>query len=494
MFSRFTTLAMLASSQLVQGMLPIHVTGDRFILPTENNEADENTVFFIKGVDYQPGGSSGYTSSSGTDLLSDPAICARDAFVFQQLGINTIRIYSLNPDVNHDKCMTILNNAGIYVILDVNTSEYGQNLDRSNPSGTYTSDYLKHVFEFIEAFKNYPNVIGFFSGNEIINDDSDYASIDPPYIRAVQRDMKEYIAKNSNRTIPVGYSAADNTDLRGPTFEYLQCTVVNGTYMNTLDVSKSDFFGLNTYEWCSGVSDWSTSGYDVLNSTFTNGSIPAIFSEFGCNTVSPRTFDEISDGLYSGLINTFSGGFVYEYSEEANEYGLVEIDSDGNIQYKDDFDNLQSQYQNVSLPTIYESSVTSFNYTCNSTQITDDYSDFGVDNFEIPDQPSAIASMISNGINATNVGKILTDYDAPTTFNYTIKDSDGNLVSATITYAASNKINDFGTTVSSTSSQATSSSSSSSSSTSSSKSKGGASVPAVPSAFVVIAGIISSLL
>lgn len=223
-------LSALISSSLVDALLPIHTKGGRFIQPSSpKNDASDNTVFFVRGIDYQPGGSSSYSSKSGKDALTDEELCARDAFVFQQLGINTIRIYSLNPDLNHDKCMTILNNAGIYVILDVNSGEWGESLNRADPSGSYKDYYLERVFKFIEAFKNYPNVIGFFSGNEIINDDEDYAEIDPPYIRAVQRDMKQYIEKHSNRSIPVGYSAADNVDLRVATYDYLQCNSLNGS-------------------------------------------------------------------------------------------------------------------------------------------------------------------------------------------------------------------------------------------------------------------------
>lgn len=272
--------ALTAAPSLVSAMFPIHIKNYRFIKPSSATNSDaDNEIFFVKGVDYQPGGSSGYDADSDADILSDPEICARDAFTFQQLGINTVRIYSLNPDLNHDKCMTILNDAGIYAILDVNSGNYGENLNRADPSGTYDSLYLSRVFKFIDAFKNYPNVLGFFSGNEVINDEEDYAKIDPPYIRAVQRDMKQYIAKHANRSIPVGYSAADNTELRLATFEYLQCNSLDGKKVNDdLDVSRSDFFGLNTYGWCSGISDWQSSGYDILNSTFDDAVIPLIFS------------------------------------------------------------------------------------------------------------------------------------------------------------------------------------------------------------------------
>lgn len=467
-------LLALAATNTAQALLPIHIKDYRFIKPaTPNNTASENEIFFVKGIDYQPGGSSAYDGNSGKDVLSDADVCARDAYVFQQLGINTIRVYTLNPDVNHDECMTILNDAGIYVILDVNSGNYGENLNRADPWGTYNAQYLSRVFRFIDAFKNYPNVLGFFSGNEVINDEDNYANIDPQYIRAVQRDMKQYIAKHSNRTIPVGYSAADNTDLRLPTLNYLQCNSLNGQNVSVaLNESRADFFGLNTYEWCSGTSDWQSSGYDVLNSSFANASIPLIFSEYGCNKNLPRTFDEVSKGLYGGLKNTFSGGLVYEYAEEANHYGLVDIDDDDNsVTYKQDFENLQKQYESLSLPTTKEANVTEHKIVlCNSTLITSEYEDFGVNNFTIPSQPDDIASMIKYGVNGTNVGKLLTNYTLPKASNYTIKNVNGTEQDGVIAYNSSNALNSLYTPTSSASSSTSSSSSSSSTITSSSES------------------------
>lgn len=42
--------------------------------------------FFLKGVDYQPGGSSAVTEDA--DPLSNPDTCARDIILFQELNIN----------------------------------------------------------------------------------------------------------------------------------------------------------------------------------------------------------------------------------------------------------------------------------------------------------------------------------------------------------------------------------------------------------------------
>ncbi|AET40620.1 putative 1,3-beta-glucanosyltransferase Ecym_6238 [Eremothecium cymbalariae DBVPG len=498
--SRVVLLLSLLSTELVFGMLPIHIKGYRFIKPASpDNEPSSNKVFYVKGLDYQPGGSSGYNPESDEDVLTDEGKCARDVAVFQQIGINTIRIYSLNPDLNHDKCMTILNNAGIYVILDVNSGNYGEHLNRADPEGSYNAQYLSRVFKFIDAFKNYPNVLGFFAGNEVINDQENYETTTPPYIRALQRDMKQYIAKHADRHIPVGYSAADIEELRIPTLEYLQCNSLSGSTVDSkLEESKSDFFGLNTYEWCSG-STWTQSGYDKLNSSLSDPGIPLIFSEYGCNTRTPRTFEEVSDGLYAGLTD-LSGGLVYEYSNEQNNYGLVDVDTSGNIKFRDDLVNLKNQYNKLSLPDITEEDVQNITAVeCSASKISSVSSNFGTKNFTIPAQPSEIESLINEGAKGSNTGSILSDYTAPTSASYTILDTDGNKVDATITYDSANFQNKLGTSVSitintSSASSTKSTSSSAASSTGSSKNEAVVGVPVYGGFTAGLIALIASLL
>jgi hypothetical protein len=89
-------------------------------------------------------------------------------------------VYNVNPTTNHDDCMSIFNEAGIYVIIDVNTPQ--EALDRSAPATSYTADYVKFIFSQVENFKGYPNLLAFFAGNEIIND-LPSAAANPPYIR-----------------------------------------------------------------------------------------------------------------------------------------------------------------------------------------------------------------------------------------------------------------------------------------------------------------------
>lgn len=157
----------------------------------------------------------------------------------QQLGVNTIRVYNLSPDLNHDACVSIFNAAGMYMIIDVNSGQSGEYIDRSDPSSTYTKEYMNHIFAVVEAFWDYPNLLGFFAGNEILNEDSDKSA--PAYIRAVVRDLKEYISLHAPRDVPVGYSAADVATMLKDTWGYLGCSLENSTF------SRMDFFGLNDY-------------------------------------------------------------------------------------------------------------------------------------------------------------------------------------------------------------------------------------------------------
>jgi Glucanosyltransferase len=57
--------------------------------------------------------------------------------------------------------------------------------------------------------------------------------------------MKAYIAKQSKRTIPVGYSAADVSSNRLPLAEYLNCGA---------DAERGDFYAFNNYAWCGNSS------------------------------------------------------------------------------------------------------------------------------------------------------------------------------------------------------------------------------------------------
>ena len=88
-------------------MPTLEVQGNQFVNPKTGN------VFQIAGMAYQIGGSAGYDPSHGKDPLSNGEVCKRDAALLQSVGVNTIRVYNLDPNLNHDECVTVFNNAGM---------------------------------------------------------------------------------------------------------------------------------------------------------------------------------------------------------------------------------------------------------------------------------------------------------------------------------------------------------------------------------------------
>jgi len=262
--------------------------------------------FYMRGIDYQPGG-----SSANLDPLSDTTVCQRDIKKFQELGVNTIRVYAVDNSKDHTQCMQALNDAGIYLVLDVNNPLYS--INRAKPAPSYNEVYLQSVFAVIDEFQKYDNTLAFFSGNEVINHDAGSTQA-APYVKAVTRDMRQYIRNRSYRTIPVGYSAADVSDNRMQSAHYFNC----GT-----DDERSDFFAFNDYSWCS-PSSFTESGWNVKVQNFTGYGLPIFLSEWGCTT-NGRDFSELSALMSSDMTGVYSGGLMYEYSNEENNYGVVDL-------------------------------------------------------------------------------------------------------------------------------------------------------------------------
>jgi hypothetical protein len=202
--------------------------------------------------------------SAGKDPLADINACNRDIALFTQLGINAIRVYTVDNSANHDDCMASLSNAGIYVALDVNNPNYS--LNRESPDAirrSYNEVYLQSVFSTIDSFAKYDNTLMFFSGNEVISLNETWAA---PYIKAVIRDMKQYIKSRNYRSIPVGYSATDTPDTNIQIANYVNCGPDN---------VRGDFTAFNDYSWC-GPQDFATSSWANKTKSFQNYSIPLL--------------------------------------------------------------------------------------------------------------------------------------------------------------------------------------------------------------------------
>ncbi|RYO74979.1 hypothetical protein DL766_009098 [Monosporascus sp. MC13-8B] len=287
--------------------------------------------FYVRGIDYQPGG-----SSKNIDPLADTNICGRDIPKFRELGVNTIRVYSVDNHRDHTECMNMLNDAGIYLVLDVNSPSYSIRRDRPAPS--YNAEYLQAVFATIDEFQKYDNTLAFFSGNEVINHDEG-STRTAPYVKATTRDMRQYIVERGYRRIPVGYSAADVSDNRMQTAHYFNC----GS-----EFERSDFFAFNDYSWCS-PSNFRTAGWDQKVRNFTGYGLPIFLSEWGCIT-NGRDFREMEALMSDDMTSVYSGGLMYEYSMEENNYGIVELDG-GSVEELDEFSEMASAFSQYPAPT-----------------------------------------------------------------------------------------------------------------------------------------------
>ncbi|KAF2865530.1 Glucanosyltransferase-domain-containing protein [Massariosphaeria phaeospora] len=306
-----------------RAIAPVTVKGNAFFAGDQR--------FYVRGVDYQPGG-----EADAKDPIADAANCKRDLEKFKDLGVNTIRVYTVDNTANHDECMNALADAGIYLALDVNTPKYS--INRLEPEISYNKVYLQSLFATIDAFAKYDNTLLFFSGNEVINDDATTSCA--PFVKATTRDMKSYINARNYRKIPVGYSAADVDSNRIEMADYMNCGP---------DAIRSDFFAFNDYSWCS-PSSFKTSGWDKKVETFKDYSLPLFLSEFGC-IKNPRDFGEIEALYGDDMTAVYSGGLVYEYSvEKEPKYGLVTIDGDSRTE-TEDFQLLKAAFAKSKAPT-----------------------------------------------------------------------------------------------------------------------------------------------
>jgi hypothetical protein len=246
-----------------------------------------------------------------TDPLADEAGCKRDVPLLQGLGANVVRVYAINASSDHSACMKLLDDAGIYVIQDL--SNPSSSINRDKPE--WTTDLFTQYAAVVDALAPYSNLLGFFAGNEVSNDLNNTEA--SAYVKAAVRDMKAYIKTKNYRPIGVGYATNDNADIRLNLADYFNC----GDATDAID-----FWGYNIYSWC-GDSSYTLSGYDQRTLEFQNYTVPAFFAEYGCNTVRPRKFTEVEAIYGENMTEVWSGGIMYMYFQETNDFGKWPLQS-----------------------------------------------------------------------------------------------------------------------------------------------------------------------
>ncbi|KAL4802524.1 Glucanosyltransferase-domain-containing protein [Aspergillus unguis] len=344
---KFALVAAAAAALLGQALAdvdPIIIKGSKFFY------SSNNTQFYIRGVayqqDYSTNSSSSSSSSDYKDPLADETACARDIPVLQDLNTNTIRVYALDPTKNHTTCMNALADAGIYVIADL--SDPTDSIDRSDPR--WEVSLYERYTSVIDAMAGFSNTLGFFAGNEVSN--TVKTTDASAFVKAAVRDMKSYIkSKNYRSGLGVGYATNDDSNIR----------VAMADYFNCLEEDEGiDFWGYNIYSWC-GDSSYTKSGYDVRTEEFSNYSVPVFFAEYGCNDVQPRPFTEIKALFGDKMNDVWSGGIVYMYFQEANDYGLVSVVDSTSVSTMADYKSYSSEINAVSVTGTNKASYTPTN-------------------------------------------------------------------------------------------------------------------------------------
>ncbi|KAG0670187.1 1,3-beta-glucanosyltransferase gas1 [Pichia californica] len=310
----------------------IEVVGNKFFY------ANNGSQFYIRGVAYQKDVSSS-DNTTFVDPLADEETCKRDIPYLTDLNTNVIRVYALDADADHDACMSLLQDAGIYVIADL--AEPTLAISTIDPS--WDLELYDRYTSIIDMMQGYDNVLGFFAGNEVITNSTNTNAA--PFVKAAIRDMKSYISDKGYRDIPVGYSANDDSDTRVSSADYFDCGD---------DDIKADFYGINMYEWC-GSANFKTSGYQARTQEFSNLTVPIFFSEYGCNEVQPRKFTEIGTLFSDEMTDVWSGGIVYMYYQEVNNYGLVSVIDNDTVSTMADYQYYSSEI-NAITPTSAKSS------------------------------------------------------------------------------------------------------------------------------------------
>ena len=200
--------------------------------------------------------------------------------------------------------MQMLQDNGIYLIADL--GEPATSINRDTPQ--WNLELYNRYTSVIDAFQSYTNVLGFFAGNEVSNAPNNTAA--SAFVKAAVRDVKKYIVDKKYRAIGVGYATNDD-DQRTNLADYFNCGPAEDTI---------DFWGYNIYSWC-GKSDLKTSSYAERTREFSTYNVPAFFAEYGCNKVEPRIFTEVGALFGDDLNSVWSGGILYMYFQESNDYG-----------------------------------------------------------------------------------------------------------------------------------------------------------------------------
>ncbi|KAG3047908.1 hypothetical protein PI124_g24391, partial [Phytophthora idaei] len=295
------------------------IKGNRFF------DSVTGDYFAIRGVNYYPRPNTGPLDNNNLDLFSNDFkhIWQRDVPQFAALEANVIRLYAVDPDVDHTDFMCALQSEGIYVVVDLGANCEGCEITADSAPTCYPASYKARGEKIIKQFARFDNVMVFSGGNEINHRTGGNPwTWNAPCQKKFIRDMRAFIQSCPNlRKVPVGLVVAD-TD-RDENAQYYNCRTDESD-----ELENAQWYGINTYVHCDDISDpTKATGFNLLRDSFKSYdySIPVVLTEFGC--VSPafptvdgyeaqRTFHDAAFMNLPEYSDYFAGGVAFEYSTE----------------------------------------------------------------------------------------------------------------------------------------------------------------------------------
>jgi hypothetical protein len=159
---------------------------------------NSGSQFLIRGAFYSDSGRTTSAGNSFIDVLADNTICSRDLPYFQRLGINTVIISGVDTTADHTSCMQVLQNAGIYVLVQLNGRVRTAYTMEGVPFVNVDYHFYDHFRDVVDGFQRYPNTLGFFTVARA-------TSVFLSKTKTTMIYLKDYIRQKGYRSIPVGF-------------------------------------------------------------------------------------------------------------------------------------------------------------------------------------------------------------------------------------------------------------------------------------------------